>query len=193
GDSITIGHHQLRYVDSQGADPEQEEFEATMVISQTRPDPDKIQAAAEALESAQEADASEDEKATGTSAVSTESAPLPPPVEKPSGLPTAKLQVLSGNFCGQRTRAEQSTHDAWSAGDSGCGDYATRRGFLHRARGKRRRRQDARSERRAVRCAGQKTGRQRRAEACWRENGLLQNLNGNVSVSSSVALWLTRV
>ncbi|MEL6869904.1 MAG: FHA domain-containing protein [Pseudomonadota bacterium] len=101
GDSITIGHHQLRYVDSQGGDPEQEEFEATMVISQTRPDPDKIQAAAEAIESAHDDDASEEDIATGTSAVNTESAPLPPPAEKPAGLPTAKLQVLSGNFAGR--------------------------------------------------------------------------------------------
>lgn len=101
GDAITIGHHQLRYVDSQGADPDQEEFEATMVISQTRPDPDKIEAAAAALESAQDSKASEEEKATGTSAVSTESAPTPPPPERPTGLPTAKLQVLSGNFAGR--------------------------------------------------------------------------------------------
>ena len=109
GDTITIGHHQLRYVDSQAADPEQEEFEKTMVISQTRPDPAKIQAAAEALERAAggadkvEGDADEDEDeapSTKTSAVEATSA-ITEAIDKPTALPTAKLQVLSGNFAGR--------------------------------------------------------------------------------------------
>src|SRR5690242_21010278 len=33
GDVITIGHHQLRFVDVQSADTEQDEFEKTMVIT----------------------------------------------------------------------------------------------------------------------------------------------------------------
>ncbi|MFK8051730.1 MAG: FHA domain-containing protein [Woeseiaceae bacterium] len=91
GDTITIGHHQLRYVDAQSADPEQEEFEATMVISQTRPDPEKIKAAAEALEKSSNDEDHSSTKATETSAI----------MEKPTALPTAKLQVLSGNFAGR--------------------------------------------------------------------------------------------
>ncbi len=114
GDTITIGHHQLRYVDSQANDPEQEEFEATMVISQTKPDSAKIQAAAEAIEGAsEEADAAAEEaagettadeapvdapKATETAAVETAATSAPP---KTSALPTAKLQVLSGKFAGR--------------------------------------------------------------------------------------------
>ena len=110
GDTITIGHHQLRYVDSQVSDPEQEEFEATMVISQTKPDSAKIQAAAEAIEGAsEEADEAAGEttadeapvdtpKATETAAVETAATSAPP---KTSALPTAKLQVLSGKFAGR--------------------------------------------------------------------------------------------
>ncbi|MEN7344002.1 MAG: FHA domain-containing protein [Pseudomonadota bacterium] len=94
GDTITIGHHQLRYVDAQNADPEQEEFEATMVISQTKPDPAKIEAAADALE---KAGTSND--GTGTAAADTSA--IIEPKEKPNALPTAKLQVLSGNFAGR--------------------------------------------------------------------------------------------
>src|SRR5580693_1515689 len=33
GDVITVGHHQLRFVDSQDGDAEQDEFEKTMVIT----------------------------------------------------------------------------------------------------------------------------------------------------------------
>ena len=121
GDSITIGHHQLRYVDSQAADPEQEEFEATMVISQTKPDPSKIQAAAEALEEA--AGVASDVESSGTlSSDDAASIPQPEPTPEPTratetsaidpeqpaeaapkrkALPTAKLQVLSGKFAGR--------------------------------------------------------------------------------------------
>lgn len=97
GDTITIGHHQLRYVDVQAADPEQEEFEQTMVISQTRPDPAKIQAAADALERAS-GKASQTVVPSATSATSAITAAA---ADKPTALPTAKLQVLSGNFAGR--------------------------------------------------------------------------------------------
>ena len=122
GDTITIGHHQLRYVDSQAADPEQEEFEKTMVISQTRPDPAKIQAAAEALERAaggsdnvkgdEDADDAED-AAQATSAVDSTSAvdatsAITEAIDKPSALPTAKLQVLSGNFAGRELELQKA-------------------------------------------------------------------------------------
>ncbi|MEL7310398.1 MAG: FHA domain-containing protein [Pseudomonadota bacterium] len=116
GDTITIGHHQLRYVDSQASDPEQEEFEATMVISQTKPDPSKIQAAAEAIEGASdEAAAAADDAAGETTADEAPEAPEPAAATStaavetaataaaPKGpaLPTAKLQVLSGKFAGR--------------------------------------------------------------------------------------------
>ncbi len=117
GDTITIGHHQLRYVDSQNVDPEQEEFEKTMVISQTRPDPAKIQAAAEALERAagggdnvkgdEDAEDAEEALAEATSAVDETSA-ITEAIDKPSALPTAKLQVLSGNFAGRELELQKA-------------------------------------------------------------------------------------
>jgi predicted component of type VI protein secretion system len=115
GDTITIGHHQLRYVDSQSVDPEQEEFEKTMVISQTRPDPAKIQAAAEALERAAgggdkvkgDDDSGHDAPAQRTSAVDATSA-VTEAIDKPSALPTAKLQVLSGNFAGRELELQKA-------------------------------------------------------------------------------------
>lgn len=118
GDTITIGHHQLRYVDSQASDPEQEEFEATMVISQTKPDPSKIQANAEAIEGASEQASAEAEEAAGettadeapeaaaeeapksTETAAVETSAAEPPVGG-TALPTAKLQVLSGKFAGR--------------------------------------------------------------------------------------------
>ncbi|MEM8547034.1 MAG: FHA domain-containing protein [Pseudomonadota bacterium] len=95
GDSITIGHHQLRYVES-SPDPEQEEFEATMVISDTRPSPEKIRETAAAIENAASSGSDATTKATETAAVETSAI-----TEKPVALPTARLQVLSGNFAGR--------------------------------------------------------------------------------------------
>jgi pSer/pThr/pTyr-binding forkhead associated (FHA) protein len=45
GDVITVGHHQLRFVDDQAADNEQDEFEKTMVIQPSQRPVEKRQAA----------------------------------------------------------------------------------------------------------------------------------------------------
>lgn len=45
GDVVTIGHHQLRFVDS-GVDDSQEEFEKTMVISTSKREMERLQALA---------------------------------------------------------------------------------------------------------------------------------------------------
>jgi len=76
GDVITIGHHQLRFVDS-GVDDSQEEFEKTMVISTSKRDMERLQALA--------GEHVEEEAA---------SPPLLP------GSP-ARLQVLTGAFAGR--------------------------------------------------------------------------------------------
>ncbi|NGX15480.1 FHA domain-containing protein [Wenzhouxiangella sp. XN24] len=75
GDVITIGHHQLRFVDA-GVDDSQEEFEKTMVISTSAADVDRLRAL------------------TGV----TPDEPLAP-VMLP-GSP-ARLQVLTGAFAGR--------------------------------------------------------------------------------------------
>jgi pSer/pThr/pTyr-binding forkhead associated (FHA) protein len=88
GDVVTVGHHQLRFVESQ-ADEEQDEFEKTMIIT-----PGSAVAAAAAKKA---------------SAASTAIRPAPNIRPAPAGangeqvaaLPKAKLQVLSGAFAGR--------------------------------------------------------------------------------------------
>jgi len=91
GDTITIGHHQLRFVDQQATEDDQDEFEKTMVIppSQHRPQqPDEAQKAVD--EAAGVAPAEPAHVATAAA----DAAPA-------AALPTAKLQVLSGAFAGR--------------------------------------------------------------------------------------------
>src|SRR5262245_49948805 len=109
GDVITVGHHQLRYVDDQAQQAPEDEFEKTMVISQ--PDAKMEKQVAQAARVAD---------AAAASALASE-APRPPPAEAPPkprkpfsptttqevdpdaapALPLAKLQVLSGTFAGR--------------------------------------------------------------------------------------------
>jgi pSer/pThr/pTyr-binding forkhead associated (FHA) protein len=109
GDVITVGHHQLRYVDDQAQQAPEDEFEKTMVISQPSAQMEKqVAQAARAADAAASAAAAE--------------ASRPPPVAEaprarrafaptttqevdesaaPPALPLAKLQVLSGTFAGR--------------------------------------------------------------------------------------------
>src|SRR5499433_3759712 len=52
GDVITVGHHQLRFVDQQEGDAEQDEFEKTMVITPSTQNADKLRAAGAAVDRA---------------------------------------------------------------------------------------------------------------------------------------------
>ncbi len=83
GDVITIGHHHLRFVDSQVESTEQDEFERTMVIG-----PGQIS-----------------ETRSRAVAASATSAPLPAAParapEKAAPNRPARLQVLSGQFAGR--------------------------------------------------------------------------------------------
>ncbi len=84
GDVITVGHHQLRFVDGQEGDAEQDEFEKTMVITSSTQGEDRIRRVGQAVEQAAKA------------------APTRPAAgEVPTALPKAKLQVLSGAFAGR--------------------------------------------------------------------------------------------
>ena len=84
GDTITIGHHQLRFVDVQTADNEQDEFEKTMVIT-----PGSAMADAAAKKAVAAADPAP------VAAAPTPAAPAAVALQK------AKLQVLSGAFAGR--------------------------------------------------------------------------------------------
>jgi pSer/pThr/pTyr-binding forkhead associated (FHA) protein len=105
GDVVTVGHHQLRFIDAQGANAEPDEFEKTMIIT-----PGSAVAAAAA-------------KKASTIAPPPVAVSMPQSTAKPAGaatntlirnnppnvngepvataLPKAKLQVLSGAFAGR--------------------------------------------------------------------------------------------
>ncbi len=103
GDVVTVGHHQLRFVDQADSDAEQDEFEKTMVITPASQSADKLRAASQAVEQA-------------AASVAPAHASAPPPAARPAlGRPSgasqeapagelvakAKLQVLSGPFAGR--------------------------------------------------------------------------------------------
>ena len=83
GDVVTVGHHQLRFVED---DEAQDEFEKTMVIQPSSRPVEKLRAASEVAE-----EASPGLSATGRSRHLNDS----------TALKKAKLQVLSGAFAGR--------------------------------------------------------------------------------------------
>ena len=101
GDTITVGHHSLRFVDGEGDEPE-DEFEKTMVIGprgSVRVVPPQISAAAAAATAAAGTAAA----TTATPAKSEPAAAAAPAAGslQASQLRKAKLQVLSGQFAGR--------------------------------------------------------------------------------------------
>jgi pSer/pThr/pTyr-binding forkhead associated (FHA) protein len=109
GDVITVGHHQLRYVDDQAQQAPEDEFEKTMVI---QPSGQMEKQVAKAARAAEVAAGSEAAAATTPAPAA---ATAPPKARKPFAptstqevdegaapvLPFAKLQVLSGTFAGR--------------------------------------------------------------------------------------------
>jgi pSer/pThr/pTyr-binding forkhead associated (FHA) protein len=103
GDVITVGHHQLRYVDDQAEAAPDDEFEKTMVIEPSVNMERQIARATRAAEAA---------AAKQATPAKTPPKPAPVKVFEPSAtqdidensvpvLPLAKLQVLSGTFAGK--------------------------------------------------------------------------------------------
>ncbi len=98
GDVITIGHHQLRFVDQQAGDDDSDAFEKTMVIRPGSGGAPSKQKVAEAV-SAAEKEAPEP------------AAPSPTPsTNEPAvaALPNAKLQVISGTFAGKELELKKA-------------------------------------------------------------------------------------
>jgi pSer/pThr/pTyr-binding forkhead associated (FHA) protein len=87
GDVITVGHHQLRFVED---DEAQDEFEKTMVIQPSSRPVEKVRAASEVAEHV-----SPSLSATGKSRA------LDPAALNGAAVKKAKLQVLSGAFAGR--------------------------------------------------------------------------------------------
>ncbi|MEJ2160162.1 MAG: FHA domain-containing protein [Chromatiales bacterium] len=88
GDVITIGHHQLRFVDQEEADADPDEFEKTMVIHPSSASAEKMNQAAQAVQNA----------VSGSGEAEPEIAAAAPSPATPT---MAKLQVLSGAFAGK--------------------------------------------------------------------------------------------
>ena len=87
GDVITIGHHHLRFVDTQMEGADQDEFEKTMVIGPGQVSEERLRAAT---------------AAPAPAAVAAPSAAAPAaPAPAARLVPPAKLQVLSGQFAGR--------------------------------------------------------------------------------------------
>jgi pSer/pThr/pTyr-binding forkhead associated (FHA) protein len=124
GDVITIGHHQLRFADQQINEPEQDEFEKTMVIPAGQQNAEQLARAERAADEAASAEVENrvdvrvempDPEAAPEPRAEPEPAPRPAPEPAsntqtsagvdpstaPSALPLAKLQVLSGAFAGR--------------------------------------------------------------------------------------------
>ncbi len=91
GDVITVGHHHLRFVDSQVESSEQDEFERTLVIQPGQVNEARLKAATEAAAPAPAPAAS----------APTVSPELRSAAEKGAPARPAKLQVLSGQFAGR--------------------------------------------------------------------------------------------
>lgn len=129
GDVITIGHHQLRFADQQASEPEQDEFEKTMVIPAGQHSAEQLaraeRAAAAAAAESKVASRGPDvrvempksearpdpmaperspkrlpERKPEMTAHSRTAANIDPRVA-PNALPLARLQVLSGAFAGR--------------------------------------------------------------------------------------------
>ncbi len=89
GDVITVGHHQLRFVED---DEQQDEFEKTMVIQPSARPVEKVRTATEAAE-----------RAGGISATGKSRT-----LDGATALKKAKLQVLSGAFAGREVELNKA-------------------------------------------------------------------------------------
>jgi len=95
GDVITVGHHQLRFVED---DEQQDDFEKTMVIQPSARPVDKVQKATEGATPAAAMTANNRLTATQARAIA----------EGASAIKKAKLQVLSGAFAGREVELSKA-------------------------------------------------------------------------------------
>ena len=118
GDVITVGHHQLRFVDSQDGDVEQDEFEKTMVITPSSQGEDRIRRVSAAVDQAAKAVAAEAAQRAG----------------KCHGPAEGQAAGIERRVRRPRTGIDQGTHHARPPRRPGRCDHAALRGLLHRAR-----------------------------------------------------------
>lgn len=110
-DVITVGHHQLRFIEDQVDDMPEDEFEKTMVIEPRGKAEAEIVKAAQALDEAARSEAEADPEAAAQPAAApaapkrtfdpTSTQGIDEEAARAVSLPLAKLQVLSGTFAGR--------------------------------------------------------------------------------------------
>jgi len=106
GDVITVGHHQLRYVDDQAQQAPEDEFEKTMVIQPSGQMEKQVAQAARVADAAAAAAVAEAPRAAHAEAPKARRPFAPTSTQEVDdgaapALPLAKLQVLSGTFAGR--------------------------------------------------------------------------------------------
>jgi FHA domain len=107
GDVITVGHHQLRYVDDQAQQAPEDEFEKTMVIQPSGQMEKQVAQAARVADAAASAAAASAPRPAPPPAAAASRRSFAPTVTQDvdesavPALPLAKLQVLSGTFAGR--------------------------------------------------------------------------------------------
>jgi hypothetical protein len=105
-DVITVGHHQLRYIEDHAEDPQEDEFEKTMVIEPSGQMEKRVAQAARAADAAVAGGGAPRRAAAPPPAKPRRSAAFSPTAtqdveDSAVSLPLAKLQVLSGTFAGR--------------------------------------------------------------------------------------------
>ncbi len=98
GDVITVGHHQLRFVDSQDGEAEQDEFEKTMVITPSSQGEDRIRRVSAAVDQAAKAVAVQAAQRAGQC----------------DGAAEGQAAGAQRRFRRPRTRTDQGAHHAWA-------------------------------------------------------------------------------
>ena len=131
GDVITVGHHQLRYVDDQAQQAPEDEFEKTMVIQPSGQMEKQVAQAARAAEAA--ASARGDGGPAPSSARGSEAPPAVRPDgdtgrrrERGAGATARKASGAVGDVRGPRAGARQGTDNARPPRRTGGSDHAPR-------------------------------------------------------------------
>ena len=138
GDVITIGHHQLRFVDQQVTDAEQDEFEKTMVIPADQRDEQQIAKAEQAVDQAAAAEAPADAAAARVDVKvdipepKPEPKPEPPPQPEPVAATVAESKDVAAAApapaAPEPAAAEPAAHVATAAAEP-PGHVATQAGI----------------------------------------------------------------
>jgi pSer/pThr/pTyr-binding forkhead associated (FHA) protein len=100
-DVITVGHHQLRFLEDQVDDLPEDEFEKTMVIEPSGKVEEEIVKAAEAADAKAHSERKQSSEKAKPDLRPSSTQNIEEDQARSASLPLAKLQVLSGTFAGR--------------------------------------------------------------------------------------------